>query len=221
MLPQIRSHWNNFLRQCAFHHVGKAIQASETVAAGLYFGIICFLQLKYLPGVSAHILNISRLTPCPDVQEISSLTLTSGFLVVLDIFFRAGWLHSAINAATENDAVARANGRTALNSIFLIIFMNIMSGPSVSACLSSAPTEIHFCFRSAYTLYYMDRDRFMSFPPRFHPFSLAFWRMGRKACAVIMGFISLQESSKVLELCVFRWFCAFESRITIPLHFAL
>ncbi len=67
----------------------------------------------------------SAYLPCHE-QEISCLTITSGFLAVFDTLFRTGWVQSAINNASEDNPTARANGRTAFNALFLIIFMNTM-----------------------------------------------------------------------------------------------
>lgn len=123
--------------------------------------------------------KLRRLLPDAFLKEISYLTATSVFLAVFDMLFRAGWIHDAINDATENNATARANGRTALNTIFLIVFMNIMS---------------------AYTLFFMDRDRIRALPRRLqHPFSLGFWRLGRAAGVMLMDATRILEATQRME----------------------
>ncbi len=115
------------------------------------------------------------------------------------MLFRTGWIHSAINGATENDGVARANGRTALNTLFLIIFMNVMCCLPLSLYLFPCPFQ-SLSSRSAYTLFFMDRDRIRAFPRRLqHPFSLCFWRLGLAACSMLLGATDISDAARRLE----------------------
>jgi hypothetical protein len=120
------------------------------------------------------------------------------------MLFRAGWIHDAINDATENNPTARANGRTALNTIFLIIFMNIMCpSPSFLSFIISNPVPPPPPSRSAYTLFFMDRDRILALPRRLqHPFSLGFWRLGRAAGVMLMDATRILEATQRMETCM-------------------
>jgi hypothetical protein len=125
-------------------------------------------------------------------------------LAVFDMLFRAGWIHSAVNNATENDPTARADGRTALNTIFLIVFMNIMC--VLPLIFIIYPLQLHFPVppsRSSYTLFFMDRDRICALPRRLqHPFSLGFWRLGRAACVMLVDAARITEATQRMETCV-------------------
>jgi hypothetical protein len=216
---QIHSHCRYLLRQRAIHRHGPSLQALQTAAPGVHDGTFTFRAF----GIRYRCYNCPLSTPstcrcltplCPYTllllhQEITSLTLTSVFLAVIDALFRAGWLHSAINAATRNNPTARSDGRTALNTIFLAVFMNVLCIapplPSSPPPLPS-PHPVRFLVppnplsRSAYTLFFLDRDRINSFPRRLqHPFSLPFWRLGMASFGVLMGCTSHADAFKTLE----------------------
>jgi hypothetical protein len=193
----VRDHRRHLPGQHLLHHRRAPLQAAQALTSSFYHGA----QHALHPGHTSP----TALPPTLLPQEISYLTATSVFLAVLDMLFRTGWIHSAINSATENDGAARANGRIALNTIFLIIFMNVMCCLPLSLSLSLSFFLLPHPFqslssRSAYTLFFMDRDRIQAFPRRLqHPFSLCFWRLGLAACSMLFGATDIADSARRLE----------------------